>query len=83
MGEPYIGAYINHVSKYPNPKTAKHAIVPDIHSLNYPTCRLVVKNASGAKSTSEAKPEAFFEVKTFTAYKSLSNFNNTTTNPAN
>ena len=25
VGEPYISAYTNHVSQYPNPKTAKHA----------------------------------------------------------
>ena len=31
VGEPYIGSYINHVSQHPNPKTAKHAIVPDVH----------------------------------------------------
>ena len=62
MEEPYIGDYINHVSQYPNPKTAKHAIVPDIHTIDYPTDRPVV-NDSGAKSAAEA----FFEVKTFTS----------------
>ena len=43
----------------PNPKTDKHAIVPDIHAIDYdyPTGRIVV-NDSGAKSTAEA----FFEV---------------------
>eukprot|EP00956_Cyclotella_meneghiniana_P022566 scaffold42819_cov78-Cyclotella_meneghiniana.AAC.2 len=28
FGKPYIGDYINHVSQCPDPKTAKHAIVP-------------------------------------------------------
>eukprot|EP00956_Cyclotella_meneghiniana_P018561 scaffold30993_cov50-Cyclotella_meneghiniana.AAC.5 len=41
VGEPYIGDYINHVSQYPNPMTAKHAILPDIHAIDYPTGRTV------------------------------------------
>ena len=83
MGDPYIGDYIsNKIFQYPNPKAAKqsmqHAIVPlaswHTCSLDYITRSVV--NLSGAKST----VIAFFEVKTFTACKSLCNFNNTTTN---
>ena len=65
MEEPYI-------SQYPNPKTAKHDIVPDIHAIDYPTDRPVV-NDSGAKSAAEAF--SFFEVKTFTSCNSQYNFN--------
>eukprot|EP00956_Cyclotella_meneghiniana_P006906 scaffold9325_cov73-Cyclotella_meneghiniana.AAC.1 len=60
-----------------NPKTAKHAIVPDIHAIDFPTSRIVA-NDSGAKSTAEA----FYEGRTFTACNSWYNFNNTTANLA-
>eukprot|EP00956_Cyclotella_meneghiniana_P036301 scaffold123770_cov71-Cyclotella_meneghiniana.AAC.13 len=85
MEEPYIGDYINHVSQYPNPKTAKHDIVPDIHAIDYPTDRPVV-NDSGAKSAAEAF--SFFELRpslpaihSTTSTNSQYNFNNTETNP--
>ena len=65
------------MSAAPNARKAPHAIVPDIHALNFPTGRQMV-NDSGATATAEA----FFEMKTYTACKSRYQHNNTTRNPA-
>jgi len=32
IGEPYISNYINHITEHPNPRSALHAIIPDIHA---------------------------------------------------
>ena len=62
IGEPYITNYINHITEHPNPRSALHAIIPDIHAYNYPLGRQRI-NDSGASTTDEA----FFEIKTMTA----------------
>ena len=77
VGEPYILRYVSHVSAAPNARKAPHAIVPDIHALNFSTGKQRV-NDSGATTTAEA----FFEMKTYTACKSRYQYNNTTRNPA-
>ena len=78
-GELHITLYVNHVARQNNGnRRTKHAIVPDIHALNFPAGRQRV-NDSG--STRDA--EAFFEVKTFTACKSRYTNNNVRTTPIN
>jgi hypothetical protein len=62
VGEPYINNYINHITRHPNPRSSLHAIVPDIHTYNFPSGRQRI-NDSGASTTDEA----FFEIKTMTA----------------
>jgi hypothetical protein len=62
VGEPYINNYTNHITQHPNPRSALHAVVPDIHAYNYPSGRQRI-NDSGASTTDEA----FFEIKTMTA----------------
>jgi hypothetical protein len=76
IGEPYITAYVNHVSSHPNARKAQHAIVPDLHARNFPVGRQRI-NGSGATSSAEA----FFEIKTFTACNSRYKHNNTTSKP--
>ena len=79
VGEPHISVYVNHVARQNNGnRKAKHAIVPDIHTLHFPAGRQRV-NDSG--STRDA--EAFFEVKTFTACKSRYTNNNVRATPVN
>ena len=77
VGDPYITAFVNHVSSHPNARKAPHSIVPDIHTRNFPVgCQTI--NDSGAISAAEA----FFEVKTYTACKSRYKHNNTNIKPA-
>jgi hypothetical protein len=72
IGHPCITSHVNHVSSHPNARKAPHAIVPDIHTFNFPTEGQQV-NDSGAMSAAEA----FFEIKTFMACKSQYSHNNT------
>ena len=76
VGEPYITAYVNHLSDCPNARNALHNIIPDILAHNFPTGRQRI-NDSGATSSAEA----IFEVKTYTACPSRYKHNNATTNP--
>ena len=77
VGEPYITAYVNHLSDGPNARNALHNIIPDILARNFPTGRQRI-NDSGATSSAEA----FFEVKTYTACPSRYKHNNSTKTPA-
>ena len=65
VGEPYITAYVNHVSGQANARKAPHAIVPDIHVHNFSTGQQQVNDGGATTMT-----EAFFEIKTFVACKS-------------
>jgi hypothetical protein len=67
-GSSRFTSYVNHVITHPNAQQAPHAIVPDIHTLNFPTGGRQV-NHSGATYAAEA----FFEIKTFTGCKSRYN----------
>ena len=64
VGEPHIKSYVNHVSREANSRAALHAIVPDIHAHNFPVGRQTVDDYGSNRTA-----EAFFEVKTFTAYR--------------
>ena len=77
IGEPYISNYINHITEHPNPKSALHAIIPDIHAYNYLLGRQRI-NDSKASTTDEA----FFELKTMTACVSRYGHVNTDTTAA-
>lgn len=81
VGEPYITAYIHHVTRERRPghrgMRAQHAIIPDILAYNLPTGRQVVDD-SGAHCTAEA----IFEVKTFTHCPTHYNHNHSSIKPA-
>ena len=53
IGELYISNYTNHITEHPNPKSALHAIIPDIHAYNYLLGRQRI-NDSKASTTDEA-----------------------------
>ena len=77
IGELYISNYINHISEHTNQRSARHAIIPDIHAYNYPSGRQRI-NDSGASTTDEA----FFEIKTMTPCMSRYGHTNTDTTAA-
>ena len=61
IGQPTFPTTLT-TTEHPNPKSAQHAIIPDIHAYNYPSGRQRI-NDSGASTTDKA----FFELKTMTA----------------
>ena len=66
VGNPYITLYVNHVARKNNGnRRAKHAIVPDIHAINFPAGKQSINDRGSSRAA-----EAIFEVKTFTACKS-------------
>ena len=77
LGNPNITSYVNHVTRKNNGnRRAQHAIVPDIHTMNFPADKQSIHN-----SGSNRVAEAIFEVNTFTACKSRYGYNNTKTAP--
>ena len=59
VGDPFITAYVNHVSSHPNARKAPRSIVPDLHTRNFPVGG---QRFNDSNTTSSA--EAFFEVRT-------------------
>jgi hypothetical protein len=77
VGDPHITPYVNHVARKNNGnRRAQHAIVPDIHALNFPAGKQSINDSGSSREA-----EAIFEVKTFTACKSRYAHNNTKTAP--
>ena len=77
VGDPHITSYVNHIARSNNGnRRAQHAIVPDIHAMNFPAGKQSI-NDSGSSRVAEA----IFEVKTFTACKSRYGHNNSRTAP--
>ena len=62
VGKPHITSYVNHVTREANAQKAAHAIISDIHALNFPVERQTVNN-----SRVNSAAEAFFEMKINTA----------------
>ena len=63
VDEPHITPCINHVARQNNGnRRAQHAIIPNIHALNFPADKQRLNN-----SGSNREAEEIFEVKTFTA----------------
>ena len=77
VGDPHIMSYVNHVARKNNGnRRAQHAIVPDIHAMNFPAGKQRINDSGSSRVV-----EAIFEVKTFTACKSRYRHNNTKTAP--
>ena len=72
VGDPHITSYVNHVARKKNGnRRAQHAIVPDIHAMNFPAGKQSI-NDSGSSRVADA----IFEVKISTACKSRYAHNN-------
>jgi len=75
VGKPHISSYISHVAAHNSARKGKFAIIPDLHSHNFPAGKQTV-NDSGVASTAEA----FFEIKAHTVYKNRYAHNNNNAN---
>ena len=62
VGEPFTTRYINVLAKSPNKKSAKFAVIPDLHAINFPRRKQRMNDGGAAMSA-----EAVFEVKTYSA----------------
>ena len=77
VGDPFMKRYAEHLTSQEGRRNAPHAIIPDIHAINYPAGKQTV-NDSGATHCAEA----FFEIKSFQPNNTRYNHNNTKINPA-
>ena len=59
IGDPYITAYVTHVSSQQFIRKAPSSIVPDLHAYNFSIGRQRINNSGGTSSAN-----ALFEVKT-------------------
>ena len=71
VSEPHMKAYTDHLLRCVTVRSSPYAIVPDVHTFNFPTGRQRVRDSGAATSA-----EAFFEVKTMTACPSRYDHNN-------
>ena len=53
VGDPYITAYVDHISIHPNARKAPHSIIPDLYAQNFPVGRWRVNDSGAISSTDE------------------------------
>ena len=62
VGNPHLTSYVNHVARKNNGnRRVQHAIVPDIHAMNFPAGKQGINDSGSIRAA-----EAIFEVNTGT-----------------